>query len=177
MTPEVNSGSSQELTLPTKTRAGSILVSGRQMGIPPSPTGPPPRQLPAIPTAATAVTHPPDYIGPSRLPRLRAPSSRTRMSHYPPQRRPVSDGYPLGSSLTSVNRNGTLPLRGLPLPPINRPNVEEGVPARPATWATQDAFAQIDALLQDGLQTPVVGERGSTSSSSVRFRTRVGWRG
>lgn len=171
MTPEVNPRLSQEITLPTKTRAGSLLLSGRKSRLPPSPTGPPPSQLPAIPTASPAATRIMDSFGPYKLETSNASarSSRTPMPYYPPPRRPVSDGYPL--SLTGVNRNAAVPRRALPLPPPSRPNAEGDAPARPATWTTQDAsdaFAQIDALLRDGLQTPLVVERRSSTDSSKR---------
>ena len=166
MTPEVNPRSSQEVTLPTKSRAGSILLSGRKVRIPPSPSGPPPRPLPAIPMAAPAATRPIDSFGPYKLEALKAParSSRTSMPYYPPPRRPFSDGYPL-----NVRRSTTVPPRALPVLPLSRPNVEEDAPARPATWATQDAFAQIDAVLRDGLQTPLIVEQRSSSGSSKRY--------
>lgn len=168
MTPEVNPRSSEEVTLPTKTRTGSILLSGRKTRIPPSPAGPPPRPLPAIPTAAPVVTRPIDSFGPYKLETLKASarSSRTPMSDYPPPRRPVSDGYPL--SLNGLGRNTTVPRRALPIPASSRPNMEEGAPVRPVTWAPQDAFAQIDAVLRDGLQTPQVLERRSSGGSSRR---------
>lgn len=168
MTPEGNPRPSQESTLPTKARADSLLLSGRKTRIPPSPTGPPPRPLPAIPTAAPTATRSIDSFGPYKLETLKAParSSQTLMPYYPPPGRPVSDGYPL--SLNGVSRNTTVPRRALPLPPLRRPNAGEDVPARPATWATQDAFAQIDAVLRDGLQTPLVVERRSSSGSSKR---------
>ena len=168
MTPEDNPRPSQEGTLPTKTPTGSLLLSGRRTRIPPSPTGPPPRPLPAIPTAAPAATRPIDSFGPYKLETLNAPArlSRPPMPYYPPPRRPVSDGYPL--SLNGVGRNTTVPRRALPLPPRSRPSAEEDGPARPATWAMQDAFAQIDAVLRDGLQTPLVVERSPSSGSSKR---------
>ena len=56
-TPEANARFSQEINLPTKTRAGSVLLSGRQLQIPPLATGLPPRSLPTIPIAATAATN------------------------------------------------------------------------------------------------------------------------
>jgi hypothetical protein len=67
MTPEVIPGSSQDISLPTRTRAGSLLLSGRKIQIPPSPAGPPPRPLPAIPTAFPAATRPIDAFGPYKL--------------------------------------------------------------------------------------------------------------
>ena len=167
-TPELNPGPSQEITLPTKTRAGSLLLSGRRIRIVPSPTGPPPRPLPAIPTAASGATRPIDSFGPYKLetpPNALAPPP-IPVSYYPPPRRPVSEGYPL--SLAGVSRNATVPRRALPLPPQSRSNAEEYAPARPATWATKDALAQIDALLRDGLQTPLVVEQRSSSGSSKR---------
>jgi hypothetical protein len=175
ITPEGNSGPSQEITLPTKTRAGSLILSGRQIRIPPSPIGPPPlpdppqRPLPPIPPAATAATRPTGSFDSSRsprMPRARVPPSWTQVSYFSPSRRPVSDGYPI--SLTSAPRNAAVPRRGPPLKPPSRPNVEEGAPARPATWATQDAFAQIDAFLRDGLRTPIIVEQRSSSGSSRR---------
>ena len=166
MDPEVNPGPSQDIPLPTKAREGSLLLSGRKIRVPPSLTGPPPRPLPAIPTAAPVATRPINFFGPYKLETPAALSSRAPMPYYPPPRRPVSDGYPL--RLTSINRNVTVPRGALPLPPLSRPNVEEDAPARPATWATQDAFAQIDALLRDGLLTPLIVERRSSSGSSKR---------
>ena len=164
-TPEGEPGPSQVTPLPTRPRTGSL--SGRKIRVPPFATDPPPRPLPTIPTAAPATTLPIDFFGPYKL-ETQAPasSSRTSIPYYPPPRRPVSDGYPL--SLTSTNRNLTVSRSALPMPPLGRSNAAEGAPARPATWATQDAFAQIDAFLGDGLITPLIMERRSSSGSYKR---------
>jgi len=168
ITAEVNARSSQEVTLPPRQGTGSLLLSGRKVRVPPSLTSPPPRPLPAIPTAVPAATRPIDSFGPYKLETRQAParSSQTSMPFYPPLRRPVSDRYPL--SLNGVSRTVTVPRRALPLPPLSRPNAEEDAPARPATWATQDALAQIDAVLREGLQTRLIVEQKSSPSSSKR---------